>query len=120
MNRRWAEHLQSPNAVCRPEADREEAEELHGVPGWAEFPVLVIYSDSLGTHAGAKAPRNTHLRALTVSTWQLSLNATDTIHVLATTFLRSVFLWIERKSSFQPGAMPETALFVFPGFQKYH
>lgn len=84
---------------------------------WVGFPVLVIYSDSIRTHAGAKAPRNTHLRALNVSTWQLSLNAADTIHVLATTFLRSVFLWIEKKSSFH---MPAAALSVLPGFQKHH
>jgi hypothetical protein len=35
-----------------------------------------------------RAPRNTHFRALNISTWQLSVNATDTTHMLAKTLVR--------------------------------
>lgn len=92
----------------------KEAEELHGGP-----PILVLYSDSTGTHAGLQ-------ETLTLGHWTSAPGTVITkwnkhhTHACKNTSkevkMEVHFLWMEGKSSFQPGAMPEAALFVFARF----
>lgn len=119
-SRHRAEHRESPNAVCRLEAAGEGG---WGAAwwSWVDLPSMWATVTTQGHMLGLRrAPRNTHLRVLNTSAWQLSLNATDTTHMLAKILLRrlrwkSTFSGWE-ESSFQSGAMPKAALLVFAVF----
>lgn len=105
LNRGWAEHLRGPNVVCRLGADSEGG---WGAAwrSWVHLPSLSATVAAQGHMLGLRRdPRNTHFRALNISTWQLPVNARHHTHACKNTSkevkMEVHFLWIESHFSLE-------------------